>query len=64
MNFKVDDMVITEFKNRWGLSCAGTIIELRDDDAAIVEVWNINGPGANQKIIIPLDKLKKAENVS
>lgn len=38
MNFKVDDMVITEFKNRWGLSCAGTIIELRDDDAAIVEV--------------------------
>lgn len=43
---KTGDLVITRFRNRWGIECAGTIEAIRGDTAD-VRVWNAHGPGAD-----------------
>ena len=53
---------MTPLLNRWGLECAGEVIEVREafgEQFCDVEVWNLDGPGADRLITnIPSKELK------
>lgn len=63
--FEINELVITTFKNRWDLNCAGTVEQVNGDGTYDVTVWNIYGPGANTIVRgIPESELKKGRNVT
>ena len=58
---------MTPLLNRWGLECAGEVIEVREafgEQFCDVRVWNLFGPGADHIVtdvpsnILKLDILK------
>jgi len=49
--FKLNQLVITPFKNRLGYECAGDIIKINNDNTYNILVYNLYGPGANMEII-------------
>lgn len=59
--FKVDDLVLTKYKNRLGLDCAATITSYRDG-LYTAQVWNMYGPGADITVTgIPESELRECK---
>jgi hypothetical protein len=60
MNFSINDMVVTPWKNRLGIPACGVIKQI-EKDIVTVYVYNAYGPGANATALFEMSQLSRVE---